>query len=380
MSEIVNEFEDKWGKFWKAAIVFIGIMAAIATAMASITWGSLTPEEAVSRAANVPCYTEQGGAKTILGSGCELEAQSGSTVDFQGGSTINISGTTTLTGTTISGGTITGTILGDPTYSGDPTFSGNPTFSSMPTFSDGFTAAGITSTAGITITNGNLTIADNLIVTAQTAISPTDGGIITATGTYQPLSSAGSVTVTIATAGVTTGTHLILENTTATSILILNTGTAKLAGDATLGQYDSIHLRFDGTNWIEISRSDNTPTAGLLVSQATYAIEAEGNNLITVTVQLKDVDADDLTVPASVPFYLTSDAAGLDPQAAPDAGIAVLTDGALIEWTANASGLAISEADGDLDIVFGDSGSGTWYLVLVMSNGSLSISGAITFS
>lgn len=374
MSEIVNEFKDKWDKFWKGAVVIFGILSVIATTMASITWGSLAPEEAVSRAANVPCYTEQGGAKTILGSGCELEAQSGSTVDFQAGSTINISGTTTLTGTTISGGTITGTILGDPT------FSGNPTFSSMPTFSDGFTAAGITSTAGITITNGDLTIADNLIVTAQTAISPTDGGVITATGTYQPLSSAGSVTVTVATSGVTTGTHLILENTTATSILILNTGTAKLDGDVTLGQFDGIHLRFNGTNWIEISRSTNAPTAGLLVSQATYAIEAEGNDLITVTVQLQDIDSDDMTVPAALPFYLTSDAAGLDPQAAPDAGIAVDTDGALIEWTANASGLAISEADGDLDIVFGDSGSGTWYLVLSMPDGSLSISGAITFS
>lgn len=380
MPEIVNEFKDKWDKFWKGAIVIIGIMAAIATAMASITWGGIAPEEAVSRAANVPCYTEQGGAKTILGSGCELEAQSGSTVDFQAGSTVNISGTTTLTGTTLTGGTITGTILGDPTYTGDPTFSGNPTFSNMPTFSDGFTAGGITSTNGITITNGDLTIADNLIVTAQTAISPTDGGIITATGTYQPISSAGSVTVTIATAGVTAGTHLILENTTATSILILNTGTAKLDGDVTLGQFDSLHLRFNGTNWIEISRSINAPTAGLLVSQATYAIEAEGNNLITVTVQLQDVDSDDMTVPAAIPFYLSSDAAGLDPKAAPSAGIAVVTDGALIEWTANASGLAISEADGDLDIALGEAGAGTWYLVLLMPDGSLSISGAITFS
>ncbi len=89
MSEIVNELKDKWDKFWKAAIIIIGIMAAIATAMASITWGSIAPEGAVPRAANVPCYTEQGGAKTILGSGCELEAQSGSTVDFQAGSTIS---------------------------------------------------------------------------------------------------------------------------------------------------------------------------------------------------------------------------------------------------------------------------------------------------
>lgn len=226
----------------------------------------------------------------------------------------------------------------------------------------------------------NLTIADELIVGRQTVISPTTGGVITPTGRYQPLSSAGTVTVTIETTGFTTGTEVIFDNTTATTIRILNTGTAKLAGDIDLDQYDTLFVKFDGTNWIEVSRSNNTPTAGLLVSQATYAIEAEGNNLITVTVQLQDVDGDDMTVPSSLNFYLADDAAGLTIASAPDTSLAIVTDGSLIEWTANASGLAISEVDGDIDLALGDSGSGTWYLVFVMPDGSLSISGAITFS
>lgn len=398
-------------------LVFVVVLAAI----------GITSDPALAQ--NVACFFEQGGAKfvgsTYRSVSCELELRTGTTLDVQAGNittfanhplftgnpaftgTVYFSGTTTLNSSTLTGtisgnptfiGTVnftgtttvngtttfTGSIAGNPTYTGDPTFSGSATFSGMPTFSDGFTAGGITSTVGITITNGDLTIADNLIVTAQTVISPTDGGIITATGTYQPISSAGAVTVTIETSGVTAGTHIILENTTATAILILNTGTTKLAGDITLGQYDSLHVRYDGTNWIEVSRSNNTPTAGALVSTAVITVGTEadtGANQILVGVQFQDVDGDDMTVAAAVPFYLADDAAGLDPSSgAPSVGTSISGDGALIEWTTNLSGLAISETDGDIFIIIEEAATPTFYLVFVMPDGTLVVSGAITFA
>jgi hypothetical protein len=39
--------------------------------------------------------------------------------------------------------------------------------------------------------------------------------------------------------------------------LIQDTGNQVLAGDLTLGQYDVLILWFDGTRWVEISRSNN---------------------------------------------------------------------------------------------------------------------------
>ena len=48
----------------------------------------------------------------------------------------------------------------------------------------------------------------------------------------------------------------------------------------------------------------------------------------------------------------------------------------LIEWLANLSGLVVSEADGDLDVVVTGS-TGTFFLVLVMPGGNLVISPAI---
>lgn len=118
-------------------------------------------------------------------------------------------------------------------------------------------SGGLTLASGLTLSDGNATVADDFIVTAQTAISATNGGVITATGTYQPIESAGTVTPTIETSGFTAGDLLVLINTANTTINIVDSGTAKLSAAAALGQYDSLILWFDGTNWIEISRSNN---------------------------------------------------------------------------------------------------------------------------
>lgn len=114
-----------------------------------------------------------------------------------------------------------------------------------------------TAAAGLTISNGSARVNDFVILDAATELTITDGGVITPTGSYQPLTAAGAVTATIATSGVTTGTLLILINTAAQNILIQDTGNQVLAGDATLNQYDALELLFDGTRWIERRRSDN---------------------------------------------------------------------------------------------------------------------------
>lgn len=117
------------------------------------------------------------------------------------------------------------------------------------------------------------------------------------------------------------------------------------------------------------------------VAGASFTVGTEAGNAINVAVQFNDADGTAMATACAVPFYLADDSAGLTPSTtAPNGGIAIGTDGALIESVANLSGLAISEADGDLDITLTDSGTPTFYLVLVLPNGSLAISGAITFA
>jgi len=125
---------------------------------------------------------------------------------------------------------------------------------------------------------------------------------------------------------------------------------------------------------------------GLYVEQnaphgATITVGSEAADVINVAVQLLDADDNEIAARGSVPFYLADDATGdTVTGTAPDGGIAIGTDGAMIEWTANAAGLLVSEADGDIDIDMTESGTATWYLILVMPNGKLVASGAITFA
>lgn len=110
---------------------------------------------------------------------------------------------------------------------------------------------------GVTVSNGNAQVNDFIIADAASAIDATGDAVITPTGTYQQLTASGSTTPTVTTSGITAGTILVLINTAAQDILIQDSGTMMLTGDLTLNQYDSLMLWFDGTNWIEISTSNN---------------------------------------------------------------------------------------------------------------------------
>lgn len=117
-------------------------------------------------------------------------------------------------------------------------------------------AAGVTHLSGLTVT-GDLRAGGWLGLSAAAAISCTNGGVITPTATFQPLTSAGAVTPTLATGGIIAGSRLVLENTSNSTIHLADTGTAVLTGAAALGQYDVLELVYDGTRWVEVGRADN---------------------------------------------------------------------------------------------------------------------------
>jgi len=92
-------------------------------------------------------------------------------------------------------------------------------------------------------------------ITASSTITATDGNPITATATINTLTAAGEVTPTLAIP--LAGVYACFYNTSANAILIQDTGNQVLAGNATLGQYDTLCIWSDGTRVIEISRSNN---------------------------------------------------------------------------------------------------------------------------
>lgn len=122
--------------------------------------------------------------------------------------------------------------------------------------------------SGSTVAQVNVTNFDNLRadgfvrvdrflrLSPTTPISVTQNMTITARGSYQPLASAGNVgTAKIARGNA--GDVLLLINTVNTTITISDTGTLKLGGNRALGQFDTLTLVSDGTNWIERAFTNN---------------------------------------------------------------------------------------------------------------------------
>lgn len=125
--------------------------------------------------------------------------------------------------------------------------------------------------------------------------------------------------------------------------------------------------------------------AKLTYLDATFTIGDEAANSITTAIQITDGAGNDISWAVALPFYLSSDAAGQVPETGTDGAITAGTDGAVILNGAAASvqensGIIITEADGDMDFVLGDTGADTYYINLIMPDGRLVTSDAITFA
>ncbi|MEX2450917.1 MAG: hypothetical protein WD407_08695 [Rhodospirillales bacterium] len=117
------------------------------------------------------------------------------------------------------------------------------------------------------------------------------------------------------------------------------------------------------------------------MSAPAVVVGEQESTAINVTIQLKDAAGNDLAVRGSVYAYLSDDDAGDSiTGTAPDGGAAIGTDGVLIPAVADKAFRLVSESDGDIDVTFTESSTGTWYLILVMPDGTLVASDAITFA
>ena len=140
------------------------------------------------------------------------------------------------------------------------------------TFTDDVSVAGTLTAAGTAdlasvLVSGNSNLSGNLIVDGYyagqgetyfippTAVTVTDGAVITPTGTVLELTSAGAVGAEL-TAGAD-GRLLIIVNVGAQNIVISDTATIESTGDITLGQYDTLTLIGSGVKWYQIAASNN---------------------------------------------------------------------------------------------------------------------------
>lgn len=111
-----------------------------------------------------------------------------------------------------------------------------------------------------------------------------------------------------------------------------------------------------------------------------FTIGAEAANVINVGIQLKDKGLD-VAERVSVLAYLSDDANGDSVAGSAPTTVAIGTDGVAIPLVAGKCFLLTSEADGDIDIdITLSAGADTWYLVIVLPDGRLVPSGAITFA
>lgn len=112
---------------------------------------------------------------------------------------------------------------------------------------------------------------------------------------------------------------------------------------------------------------------------ASITVGDEVTNARAITIQLKDSNGKDLTERTMVRAHVMADANG-DAFATTggSTGIAIGTDGALLAVVAKKSFILVSEADGDIDLSFTDTGTEVCYLHLELPNGRRVVSSALT--
>lgn len=115
------------------------------------------------------------------------------------------------------------------------------------------------------------------------------------------------------------------------------------------------------------------------VADAVITVADEDNDVRAITIQLKDEAGNDMAERAAVQIAVLLDANG-DAFVATggSTGIEIGSDGALLAIVTKKLFLAISEADGDIDLTWTDTGTEAAYLAVILPNGKIVISDALT--
>lgn len=114
---------------------------------------------------------------------------------------------------------------------------------------------------------------------------------------------------------------------------------------------------------------------------ADITVGSQVSTTINVAIQLKNLDDENIPVPVGIKAYLADSYDGTDlAGTAPDGHVAIGTDGLLLPVVTDKVFELVSEATGTIDLDIVESGTDSWYLVLILPNGNLVISDEIAFS
>lgn len=112
---------------------------------------------------------------------------------------------------------------------------------------------------------------------------------------------------------------------------------------------------------------------------ASITVGAEASDARAITIQLKDGNGNDIDYVEEVEIHMFLDAGRLAyVVTGGSTGIAIGTDGALLALVAKKVFIATSEADGDIDLTWTDTGTEVAFLGLKLPNGRYVMSSALT--
>lgn len=140
----------------------------------------------------------------------------------------------------------------------------------------------------------------------------------------------------------------------------------------------SIHGRRLG-----IGNKDQLVSRGIDITRpcvdASITVGAEVGDARAITIQLKDAQGNDIDYVETVEIIMFLNAARTAfVVTGGSTGIAIGTDGALLTVVAKKYFLATSEADGDIDLTWTDTGTEAAFLGVRLPNGRIVMSSALT--
>ena len=131
-----------------------------------------------------------------------------------------------------------------------------------------------------------------------------------------------------------------------------------------------------------ISPENNLVSEGIEITRAcvdaSITVSAETTNVRDITIQLKDSRGNDIDYVETVEIAMFLDAAQVAfVVTGGSTGIEIGTDGALLDVVAKKLFIAMSEADGDIDLTWTDTGTEAAFLGVRLPNGRIIISDAL---
>lgn len=142
--------------------------------------------------------------------------------------------------------------------------------------------------------------------------------------------------------------------------------------------FTSLHGRRLG-----LARTGNLEGNGIQVTRpcvdASITVGAENTNVRAITIQLKDIEGNDIDYVETFEIIMFLNAAMTSFVATGGStGLAIGTDGALLTVVAKKYFIATSESDGDWDGTWTDTGNEAAYLGVRLPNGRVIVSDALT--